>query len=208
MERRSWSPMRHDDLREEMTRRNALATLGGMALALVGVRGSAQQTKQPAGKPWDDKMEVAIGVEIAQIDDFRARRPYVAVWIEDKEGKPVRTICLWAMTRGRGPRWIPDLRRWYRYAYDVWAATKLDLVVTRSSATRSAGTYSVVWNGTDDKDKPVQQGTYSVCIEASREHGTHQLIRKEVEIAGKPFKVDVAGGIEIKGATVEYRKRK
>ena len=40
--------------------------------------------------------------------------PYVAVWVEDKDGLAARTLALWLMARQPGPRWHPDLKRWYR----------------------------------------------------------------------------------------------
>ena len=43
----------------------------------------------------------------------RYRRPYVAVWIADKDGFPVKTLLLFLMKNQPGPRWHRDLRRWY-----------------------------------------------------------------------------------------------
>ena len=44
----------------------------------------------------------------------RYQRPYVAVWVEDKDGHPVRTLTLWVTATKHGSQWIPDLKRWYR----------------------------------------------------------------------------------------------
>ncbi|HBL44974.1 MAG TPA: hypothetical protein DDZ90_16445, partial [Planctomycetaceae bacterium] len=44
----------------------------------------------------------------------RYRRPYVAVWLEDEDGFPVKTALLWMQTKQPGPRWHRDLTRWYR----------------------------------------------------------------------------------------------
>jgi len=156
----------------------------------------------PAGpKKWDSKMEVAVDVTIATIEGTRVHRPYVAVYIEDEAGKPVRTLSLWVQTERRGPRWIPDLRRW-------WAGADHDkLVPTVSSATRNAGKYTLVWDGKGDDEKLVNQGKYTVCIEAAREHGTYGLIKQPIEIGKKTFTTKVEGNVEIEGATVEFRKR-
>src|SRR5262249_21105599 len=55
----------------------------------------------------DAGMELVVTFEVAQT---RGRRPYVAVWIEDKDKVPVRTLALWYQKE----RWLPDLRSWYR----------------------------------------------------------------------------------------------
>jgi thiamine biosynthesis lipoprotein len=65
----------------------------------------------------------------------------------------------------------------------------------------------VVWDGKDDHGKPVPAGEYAINIEAAREHGTYQLIRKPVTPASKPFAEEFKGNVEIKSASVEYRCR-
>lgn len=194
---------------ETVTRRGILAQWAAFALTLVGSGAQAQQAKKPAKvTKWDPKMEMAADFEINQPDDFRYHRPYVAVWLEDKEGNEVRTLSLWVQTSRRGPRWIPDLRRWYRDAQAAQAAGGPDLVATVSGATRMPGKYSLLWDGKDDKGNPVLQGTYTFNLETAREHGPYQLMQKEITVGTTPFKTDVAGNTEIKGAMLEYRKRK
>ena len=53
------------------------------------------------------KKELVIGFDrIARPANARRfRRPYVAVWVEDEEGFPVRTLVLWVMESKPGPRW-------------------------------------------------------------------------------------------------------
>ncbi len=186
-----------------LTRRSLLTAFGSLVLATVGFG----MRKRPAAK-WDDKFECIVEVEIAEIPGGRVHRPYVAIWIEDKDGKTVRTLNLWVQTTRRGPRWIPDLRRWYRSEQDRKTAKGGDLVETVSSATRQPGKYAMVWNGKDDQGKLVDQGDYVVCIEAAREHGTYQLIKKSINVGTKAFKQTFDGNVEIKSAGVEFRKRK
>lgn len=40
--------------------------------------------------------------------------PYIAVWVEDADGELVETIALWFQQDQKGPRWLPDLKRWFR----------------------------------------------------------------------------------------------
>lgn len=210
--------MKNEHAEKSVTRRNLLTGLASLTASLAGLAGLAQGAKSPVAKSpattkavkWDDKYEVAVDFEILQADGFRYHRPYVAVWLEDSMGKSVRTLSLWVQTSRRGPRWIPDLRRWYAEDQErLRTPGAADLVMTVSSATRMPGKYSLTWDGRDDKQKPVDQGTYTLNIESAREHGPYQLIRKEIVInSAKPFKLDLEGNSEIKGASVEYRKRK
>ncbi len=190
-----------------VSRRSAIGRVAAMATALFGVRANAQQTAPKAAR-WDATMEVAVEIELAATDDFRARRPYVAVWVEDKDAKSIKTLSLWVQNTGRGGRWIPDLRRWYRGGEAVYKSGGPDLIITMSSATRNPGKYSLLWDGKDNKGALVTQGTYTVYLESAREHGPYTLLKKEITIGPKTFKETVAGSADIKGATVEYRKHR
>lgn len=181
----------------------------------------AQQGKSPAKPaekvaeaPWD-KFELAVDFEINNPDSGgggrgrgRYRRPYVAVYVEDKKGGPVRTVVLWLSQGGAGPeRWLPDLKRWYRLDDERKQISTIDLVHTISRPTRQPGKYSAVWDGKDDEGKYAPPGEYTVSIEAAREHGTYQIIRKSVTIAEKPFAEDLKGNVEIKSASLAYRRK-
>lgn len=145
---------------------------------------------------WDPSFELAVTMNLAR-PGGRARRPYVAVWIEDASGRHVRTLALWVSR----PRWIPDLRAWYRRAQadDVGADTV-------SSATRAAGEYTLTWDGRNQHGTLVPAGKYTVFIEVVREHGTYQLMRQDVAVGDGPQHFDLGGNVEVTAATVDYRK--
>lgn len=159
-------------------------------------------------KSWESSLELMINFEINNPGQGGYRRPYVAIWIEDKEGSPVRTLELWFQQGGRGMRWLRDLRAWVRGESLRKLADGGDLSATVSSPTRNPGKYSVVWDGKDDQKKPVTQGEYYVCVEAAREHGSYQLIRKSFPITNKLLKAELGGNIEIKSADIELRKKR
>jgi thiamine biosynthesis lipoprotein len=123
------------------------------------------------------------------------RRPYVAVWIERPDGVAVRTLALWI----ERTRWLPDLRRWYRLhrGRDEWIAAT-------SRATRKPGSYELAWDGLDDDGHAVAPGEYVVMIEATREHGTYQVMRQRITIGTAPFSHALEGNEEIAGATVRF----
>jgi hypothetical protein len=202
-----------DDLRPPATlgRRDLLVRLAGAAISFTGLTAFTRFTRAAArisAPGWDDRFEVAVDLEIAPQQGGRYHRPYVAVWVEDAAGRPVRTLSVWVNTSGRGPRYIRELRRWFSAEREQESAGGPDLVATVSSATRLPGQYTVTWNGRDDRGKPVEQGTYRIVIEAAREHGSYQLMQQELTLATKPVAADLPGNEEIARARVEYRHRK
>ena len=152
-------------------------------------------------------MELAVGFEIFRVEGGRYQRPYVAAWVEDKDGFPVRTLLLWLLQSEKGQRWLPDLRRWHRGDQIRRLAEDKDLVATVSGATRNPGKYSVVWDGKDDQGAPVKPGTYTFYLESAREHGAYQLMKHEFTVGGPPFTAPLKDADELKGVTLEYRKR-
>ncbi|MFO1003327.1 MAG: DUF2271 domain-containing protein [Planctomycetaceae bacterium] len=132
------------------------------------------------------------------------RRPYVAAWLTDKDGFPVRTILLWVQQDEKGRRWVPDLRKWNADDRIRGIVDDKDLVDAVSGPTRSAGNHKVGWDGLDDNGEPLAPGTYTLHIEAAREHGTYQIIREKLELSEKTFELDLKGNEEIKSVHVKY----
>ena len=132
------------------------------------------------------------------------RRPYVAAWLTDQDGFPVRTILLWVQQDAKGRRWVPDLRKWNADDRIRGIVDDKDLVDAVSGPTRSAGNHKVGWDGLDDNGEPLPPGTYTLYIEAAREHGTYQSIREKLELGEKTFEMDLKGNEEIKSVHVKY----
>ncbi len=140
--------------------------------------------------------EVSINLELAQFQG-RFRRPFVAVWVENKKKESVRTMALWF----NKPRWLPDLQRWFSKNQSL--THDYSRLSTISSATRYAGKYTLVWDGKDDEGNAVPSGKYTLYIEAAREHGTYQLIKQEIDMNGKPEHFELDGGVEITSASLD-----
>jgi thiamine biosynthesis lipoprotein ApbE len=155
----------------------------------------------PAPQAASAAMEMTVGFELAQLGGY-ARRPYVAVWIEDKDHFPVRTLALWYQK----DRWLPDLRGWYRGDRLRAMAEGNEIAASVASATRPAGKYTVKWDGKDNAGKPVKPGKYTVCIEAAREHGTYQIMRQEVDWNGSAAQFTLPGNQEISSASIDTHK--
>jgi thiamine biosynthesis lipoprotein len=155
-------------------------------------------TLHAAEQAWDPTFSLDVTLEVAR-PGGRARRPYVAVWIENKDRQHVRTLALWVAR----PRWLPDLRAWYRMSQ----AAGTDLVGTVSSATRTPGRYTLTWDGTSQEGKPAPAGTYTVYVEAAREHGTYQLMKQDISFPGTARHFDLPGNAEITAASLDYHKK-
>lgn len=151
-------------------------------------------------KEWDKSFEVAIQLELAKFEG-RFRRPFVAVWVEDAKKNTVRTLALWY----NKPRWLPDLKEWYRKNNSSYPGGGQDMA-SISSATRPAGSYILKWDGKDDKGKYMNEGTYTIFIEAAREHGTYQIMKQELNCKKRPERIDIPGNTEVSAASVEYKK--
>ena len=158
---------------------------------------------------WGIDHELAVSLEIQTPEGGgRYRRPYVAVWVENAEGFPVRNLALWVSKGGAGPfQWLPDLKKWYRADAKRRKVDKTDMITTLARATKKPGQYDLVWDGKDDQGKPLPSGDYTINIDAAREHGTYQNLKKLVKIGGEPFVEKLNDGVELKGVSLTYRAK-
>jgi thiamine biosynthesis lipoprotein ApbE len=154
--------------------------------------------EQPA---WNPAWQLTVSLELARPGGM-AKRPYLAVWIEDKDRFPVRTVALWYDGKAR---YLPEMRAWSRADRLRAMAEGSQIVDAVTSPTRQAGKYTLQWDGKDNSGKPVKAGTYTVCIEAAREHGGYQIIRQEMDFSGAPKHVALPGGTEINAAQLDYQ---
>ncbi|MEI6656515.1 MAG: DUF2271 domain-containing protein, partial [Verrucomicrobiota bacterium] len=152
---------------------------------------------------WDETCELVVQLELSRFEGRHAMRPYVAVWIEDTEKYPVRTLALWS----NGGRWLEDLKGWHHADQLRALAESTALTPSVSSATRPAGKYALKWDGKDNSGKPVKSGKYSVCLEAAREHGTYQIIRQDLDCNGTAVKIELKGNVEIAAAALDYHHK-
>jgi hypothetical protein len=129
----------------------------------------------------------------------RVHNPYIAVWIEDAAGEMINTISLWM--KADEAKYLRELTRFNESESTyVDAGGDIDAV---TSATRQAGAYSLVWDGTGIDGAPVAQGDYFICIEAAREHGPYELIREAFTLGAEAFTQALADNGELGAASIE-----
>ncbi len=179
---------------EEMPASHAAALRPAAAYEQVSARSTAS--------PWDPKYELTVTIELSLIEGYRVHRPYVAVWIEDEEHAPVRTIALWF---GKY-KYLRELRAWSREESMRSVSEDTHVMNSVSGATRPPGKYTFKWDGRDDFGNLVKAGKYTVMIEAAREHGSYQLMHQEMEFNSSPRQFQLPGDVEIASATLDYHK--
>ncbi|QDV41780.1 hypothetical protein Enr13x_16230 [Stieleria neptunia] len=120
--------------------------------------------------------DLQVSVEIPRLNVSEYHRPYVAVWIQDKDRTCVANLSVWYQMRssaeGAGTKWLPDLRQWWRRS-----GRRLNMPVDGvSGATRPAGKHTLTFASDDPRLADLKPGRYSLVVEASREVGGRELV--------------------------------
>jgi FAD:protein FMN transferase len=178
---------------------NRPATAAGTATRSGAPRARPQT---PARAAWDPSMELAVDFEIPVLSVANYKRPFIALWIEDADKFPIRTLALWY----HEDRWLTESKAWYRADRLRGMSETTSIVRSIGVATRPAGKYTIKWDGKDNAGNLVKPGAYTVLLESVREHGTYQLIRQEMRFSGTPQHVDVKPGSELGPVAFDYRK--
>ncbi|MGL5108414.1 MAG: DUF2271 domain-containing protein [Vibrio ordalii] len=169
---------------------NIIKWLQPYAVAFICVVASFKLAANPLGK-------LDIEFELPRLEVGMYARPYVAVWIEDSQGKPVRTIALWQ----KDDTWLKDIRRWWRQVgrYDR------QLVDAITSATRPAGQYKMFWDGKNDQGEILEQGNYVFFAEVVREHGGRDVVRQVMSLTHSAQQFSLAATYETGVIRLHYQ---
>jgi hypothetical protein len=116
---------------------------------------------------------IAIKLELKQ-QEGEYHPPYVAVWLENSNKKPVRTFLLWR----KEPKWLKDIRRWWRNV----GRKDAKLVDAITSATHAAGSFPLSFKLTDDNKQTLPNGNYTLYIEVVREKGGRALLKQKFNL--------------------------
>lgn len=130
----------------------------------------------------------------------RILNPYIAVWVESPTGELVQTIALWYLATEA--KYVRSLSRWYVAELIHLDGGGTDNVETISGATRAAGAYSVVWDGTDTDGNIVAKGDYVICVESAREHGPRSLSIGAITVGASGFSTTLPDDGELSAVTV------
>lgn len=176
---------------------NSLRTIGQLPLTagsfdvLHGNAGADASTRSAFKNDW----LVQITLRLPKLNVKKYRRPYVAVWIEDSTGKPIRTLTVWGNER----EYLREMTSWWKVA-----AGNKQLIAAVTRATRPPGEYKLAWDGRRDDGTAVDPGTYSICIEVNREHGGHLVRRVKLTCGDEPTDATIAACDELDETVLRY----
>lgn len=114
-----------------------------------------------------------INVTLPVIENGQYHRPYVALWVEDKQRKAHRTLAVWMQK----DKWLSDLKRFWRRV----ARSDRERVDAVTGATHGPGTYNLQWDGLNDHGETLAPGSYALCVEAAREKGGREALCVDFE---------------------------
>ena len=104
------------------------------------------------------------------------RKPYVAIWLENAQGKQVEVYDVFYDQAAAGKRWLPTLRTWWRRGGRAMTLPASGV----SRPTRGPGQYKISLGSL----RGVPAGNYALVVEASREKGGREVVK--VPFAWKP----------------------
>lgn len=148
--------------------------------------------------------QLALDITIPQQKVAEYHKPYIAGWLEDANGKAVKTVFVWYDVKKRenaGQKWLPDVRTWWRKA-----GREMTLPVDGvTGATRAPGRQTLTLDSAAAL-KGLAAGQYNFVVEAAREGGGRDLVR--VPVAYNPAKAATAQGKgegELGAISVSYK---
>ena len=170
---------------------------GAQSPASTSASGGSATTAKAAsgGPPIPANGKVVVDFTYAPSSGGIAKNPYIAVWVETASGTFVDTVSLWYQS-GKGDKWLSDMRSW------VSASGNKDR--SMSSATRTAGSYSVVWDGNDAAGQRAAQGDYVIFLECAREKGPYSVISQPMTLGSAPVAANPAGKGDIATVSMTY----
>ena len=143
--------------------------------------------------------ELALKLEVPQLNVAEYHRPYIAAWLENADQKVVANLAVLYDVKKKdnaGTKWVKDLRTWWRKAgRDV--ELPMDGV---SGATRPAGVQTLNFAGARAGLDKLPAGDYKLVIEAAREAGGRELVRVPFTWPAKGKLAASAAGKEELGA--------
>lgn len=149
------------------------------SLLLASCGNAVQPPRNDAAKPVPPAAQTGAAASPGQVSirfDFQRMQKrasdQLAVWIEDAQGKHVRTLLTTKFTAGGGYQKRPEaLPHWQKSFQPAANAAVLDAV---TAATPQSGRISLVWDCRDQAGAAVAAGDYVYKVEANIEWGENR----------------------------------
>lgn len=120
--------------------------------------------------------DLAVKVDVPQLNVAEYHRPYVAMWLERPDQAFVANLAVWYDLKKKdngGTKWLKEVRQWWRKS-----GRDLELPLDgMTSATRAPGEHALGFaEGKAPLDR-IAAGDYQLVVEAAREGGGRELVR-------------------------------
>ncbi|HWW49397.1 MAG TPA: DUF2271 domain-containing protein [Xanthobacteraceae bacterium] len=143
-----------------------------------------------------------IAIDIPRLNVAEYHKPYVAFWIESKDGSQITNLAVWydvKLKNDEGTKWLKDMRQW-------WRRTGRELTMPSdglSSPTRPPGTHKLTFDAGKTPLSKLGSGEYVLVVEAAREVGGRELLKIPFQWPPKaPTSAEAKGEHEIGNVTL------
>ncbi|WP_332853797.1 DUF2271 domain-containing protein [Duganella sp. S19_KUP01_CR8] len=149
--------------------------------------------------------ELALKLEVPQLNVAEYHRPYIAAWLENADQKVVANLAVLYDVKKKdnaGTKWLKDVRQWWRKSgRDV--EMPMDGV---SGATKAPGEQSLTFPGAKAALDKLPAGQYTLVVEAAREAGGREAVKVPLQWPPKSAQNVSGQGKEELGAVVVQLK--
>ncbi|MCU6500334.1 DUF2271 domain-containing protein [Rugamonas sp. A1-17] len=149
--------------------------------------------------------ELALKLEVPQLNVAEYHRPYIAAWLENADQKVVANLAVLYDTKKKdnaGTKWLKDVRQW-------WRKSGRDLTMPMdgvSGATKAPGEQSLTFPGAKTTLDKLPAGQYTLVVEAAREAGGREAVKVPLQWPPKSAQNVSGQGKEELGAVVVQLK--
>ncbi|MQA41623.1 DUF2271 domain-containing protein [Rugamonas aquatica] len=149
--------------------------------------------------------DLALKLEVPQLNVAEYHRPYIAAWLENADQKVVANLAVLYDTKKKdnaGTKWLKDIRQW-------WRKSGRDLEMPMdgvSGATKAPGEQSLSFPGAKAALDKLPAGQYTLVVEAAREAGGREAVKVPLQWPPKSAQNVSGQGKEELGAVVVQLK--
>ncbi|GJJ04607.1 hypothetical protein RugamoR64_51450 [Duganella rhizosphaerae] len=149
--------------------------------------------------------ELALKLDVPQLNVAEYHRPYIAAWLENADQKVVANLAVLYDVKKKdnaGTKWLKDVRQWWRKSgRDV--EMPMDGV---SGATKAPGEHTLSFPGAKAALDKLPAGQYTLVVEAAREAGGREAVKVPLQWPPKSAQNVSGQGKEELGAVVVQLK--
>jgi hypothetical protein len=120
--------------------------------------------------------DLALKLDIPQLNVAEYHRPYIAAWLENADQKVVTNLAVLYDVKKKdngGAKWLKDMRQWWRKSgRDV--EMPMDGV---SGATRGPGEHTLSFPVAREALNKLPAGQYNLVLEVAREAGGREAVK-------------------------------